>query len=113
MKKDVRPRGFTSATLDRYLTTAKVFLRRFEGRQILDLNEHDIRDFLKHLMNGKKLMAATVNNYNGVIRFIYEVTLEQRLNFKLIPRSKIKRSLPNLLTVEDIQALFNDCNNFR
>jgi site-specific recombinase XerD len=111
LEEDVRLRGFTSATLDRYLTTAKVFLRHFEGRQIVDLNEHDIRDFLKYLMNDKKLTAATVNNYNGVIRFIYEVTLEQRLNFKLIPRSKIERSLPNLLTVEDIQALFNACGN--
>lgn len=111
LEEDVRLRGFTSATLDRYLTTAKVFLRHFEGKQIVDLNEHDIRDFLKYLMNDKKLTAATVNNYNGVIRFIYEVTLEQRLNFKLIPRSKIERSLPNLLTVEDIQALFNACGN--
>lgn len=111
LEEDVRLRGFTSATLDRYLTNAKVFLRHFEGRQIVDLNEHDIRDFLKYLMNDKKLTAATVNNYNGVIRFIYEVTLEQRLNFKLIPRSKVERSLPNLLTVADIQAIFNACGN--
>lgn len=111
LEEDVRLRGFTSATVDRYLTTAKVFLRYYEGRQIVDLNEHDIRDFLKYLMNDKKLVAATVNNYNGVIRFIYEVTLEKRLNFKLIPRSKIVRPLPNLLTVEEIQALFNACGN--
>lgn len=111
LEEDVRLRGFTSATVDRYLTTAKVFLRHYEGRQIVDLNEHDIRDFLKYLMYDKKLVAATVNNYNGVIRFIYEVTLERRLNFKLIPRSKIVRSLPNLLTVEDIQSLFNACGN--
>lgn len=53
-------------------------------------------------MNDKKLVAATVINYNGVIRFIFEITLEQQLNFKLIPRSKIVRPLPNLLTVEEI-----------
>jgi integrase/recombinase XerD len=111
LEEDVRLRGFTSATVDRYFTSAKVFLRYYEGRQIDDLNEHDIRDFLKYLMNDKKLVAATVNNYNGVIRFIYEVTLERRLNFKLIPRSKVARPLPNLLTVEEIQALFNACGN--
>lgn len=111
LEEDIRLRGFTSATVDRYLTSAKVFLRYYEGRQIVDLNEHDIRDFLKYLMNDKKLVAATVNNYNGVIRFIYEVTLERRLNFKLIPRSKVARPLPNLLTTEEIQALFNACGN--
>lgn len=51
--------------------TAKVFLRHYEGRQIVDLNKHDIRDFLKFLMNDKKLLPATINNCNGVIRFIY------------------------------------------
>lgn len=111
LEEDVRLRGFTSATVDRYLTTAKVFLRHYEGKQIVDLNEHDIRDFLKYLMNDKKLIPATVNNYNGVIRFIYEVTLERRLNLRLIPRSKVVRSLPNLLTVEEIQALFKACGN--
>lgn len=58
LEEDVRLRGFTSATVDRYLTTAKVFLRYYEGRQIVDLNEHDIRVFLKYLMNDKKLVAA-------------------------------------------------------
>jgi site-specific recombinase XerD len=111
LEEDVRLRGFTSATVDRYLTTAKVFLRHYEGRQIVDLDEHDIRDFLKYLINEKKLVQATVYNYNGVIRFIYEVTLERRLNLKLIPRSKVVRYLPDLLTVEDIQALFNACGN--
>lgn len=111
LEEDVRLRGFTSATVDRYLTTAKVFLRHYEGRQIVDLDEHDIRDYLKYLINDKKLVQATVNNYNGVIRFIYEVTLERRMNLKLIPRSKVVRYLPDLLTVEDIQALFNACGN--
>jgi site-specific recombinase XerD len=111
LEEDIRLRGFTQATVDRYLTTARVFLRHYEGRQIVDLNEHDIRDFLKYLINEKQLIPATVNNYNGVIRFIYEVTLERRLNLKLIPRSKIVRSLPDLLTAEDIQSLFNACGN--
>jgi integrase/recombinase XerD len=111
LEEDVRLRGFTTATVDQYLTTAKVFLRHYEGRQIVDLDEHDIRDFLKYLINDKKLVQATVNNYNGVIRFIYEVTLERRLNLKLIPRSKIVHTLPDLLTVEDIQALFHACGN--
>lgn len=111
LEEDIRLRGFTPATIDHYLTLANVFSRYYDDRQIVDLNEHDIRDFLKYLLDDKKLTAATVNNYNGVIRFIYEVTLERRLNFKLIPRLKIVRSLPDLLTVEDIQALFNACGN--
>jgi site-specific recombinase XerD len=111
LEEDIRLRGFTPATVSNLLTTAKVFIRHYDGSPIVDLNEHDIRDFLKYLIDDKKLTAATVNNYNGVIRFIYEVTLERRLNLKLIPRLKIVRSLPDLLTVEDIQALFNACGN--
>lgn len=79
LEEDIRLRGFTPVTVSNLLTTAKVFVRHYGGRQIVDLNEHDIRDFLKYLIDDKKLTAATVNNYNGVIRFIYEVTLERQL----------------------------------
>lgn len=86
-------------------------MRYFEGCAIENLNEHDIRNFLKHLFEEKKVVPGTVNVYNSTIRFIYEVTLERTLNFKLIPLHKIVRSLPEIMTVEEIQALFDACGD--
>jgi hypothetical protein len=45
LEEDVRLRGFTQATIDHYLTTARVFIRHYGGRPTVELNEHDIRIF--------------------------------------------------------------------
>lgn len=37
LEEDIRLRGFTHSTVDHYITPAKVFLRFYEGRQIVDL----------------------------------------------------------------------------
>ena len=111
LEEDVRLRGFSTGTIKGYLIYTKVFMKYFSDRPIVDLNEHDIRDFLKYLLDERKLASGTINVYNGMLRFIYEVTLERRMNLKLIPRLKIVRSLPDLLTVDEIQALFNACGD--
>ena len=111
LEEDMRLREYSPKTKNGYLIRAQVFIRYFEGRAIDDLNEHDIRNFLKYLFEEKKVVPGTVNVYNSTIRFIYEVTFERTLNFKLIPLHKIVRSLPEIMTVEEIQALFDACGN--
>ncbi len=36
LEEDIRLRGFTPATVDHYLTTAKVFIRHYGGRPIVE-----------------------------------------------------------------------------
>lgn len=111
LEEDIRLRGYSPKTKKGYLIRTQVFMRHFEGRAIEDLNEHDIRNFLKYLFEEKNVVPGTVNVYNSTIRFLYEVTLERTLNFKLIPLHKIVRSLPEIMTVEEIQALFDACGD--
>lgn len=111
LEEDMRLRGYSPKTKKGYLIRTQVFMRYFEGCSIENLNEHDIRNFLKYLFEEKKVVPGTINVYNSTIRFIYEVTLERTLNFKLIPLHKIVRSLPEIMTVEEIQALFDACGD--
>lgn len=111
LEEDMRLRGYSPKTKKGYLIRTQVFMSYFEGRAIDALDEHDIRNFLKYLFEEKKVVPGTANVYNSTIRFIYEVTLERTLNFKLIPLHKIVRSLPEIMTVEEIQALFDACGN--
>jgi integrase/recombinase XerD len=50
---------------------------------------------------------------NSGLRFLYGVTLNTNLNYKQIPRHRRHRNLPNILTQEEIQGLFNACDNLR
>ena len=54
-EEDIRLRGFSPATIKAHLIIIQVIMRHFADRPIFDLNEQDIRTFLKFLIDEKKL----------------------------------------------------------
>lgn len=73
----------------------------------------ELRDFLlKYLKEEKKLSTRSINYYNSVIRFIYDVVLDYPINQKQIPMLKGKRRLPKILSDEELNVFFNACENY-
>ena len=60
----------------------------------------------------KKLSTRSINYYNSVIRFIYDVVLDYPINQKQIPMLKGKRRLPKILSDDDLNVFFNACENY-
>lgn len=113
MENDIRLRGLSSQTLEEYIGRARFFLRYIGNKSLEDCDEKDIRNFLMYLMNERKLSSSTVNVYNCSLRFLFGFTMERNLNYRMIPRMKIVRRLPNIMTREQIEILFDACNNLR
>lgn len=112
LKFDVEPRGFSKHTQAEYYTKAKLFQNHFD-KPATELGLEDVRQFLHYLTTVKKLAPETVNTYNSGLRFLYGVTLNVNLNHRQLPRHRKPRKLPDILTQEEIQALFNACDNLR
>jgi site-specific recombinase XerD len=77
------------------------------------MGEAEFRDFLRYLQEERKLSPASINTYNSGLRFLYEVTLEQNFNYKRIPRAKEPILLPNIMTVTEVQKLFEVIDDLR
>lgn len=110
MTEDIRLRGLSPNTLDSYLRAVRIFLE-FCGRPVDQLNDQDIRRFLVFLIHEKKLSPATVNVYSAAIRFLFAVTLNRTLNYLQIPRQKVPKSLPQVLSRQEITILLEHCHN--
>jgi len=108
MKADVQLRGLSRHTLESYLTHAKIFLD-YCNRPIEELTEIDVRQFLGHLIVEKKLSPGTVNSYSAAIRFFFAVTLNRTMNYLQIPRYKVPKKLPEILTREEVNSLTGCC----
>ena len=65
------------------------------------------------MLQERKLSDKTVNHYNSVIRFIYEVTLDKLINKKQLPMRKLKKKVYRVLTKEELSAFFNIVDNFK
>ena len=114
MKEDMKMRNFSKYTYDSYLGKAKYIMRYYGEKQLEEVTTEELREFLlKYLKDERKLSDSSINNYNSVIRFIYEVTLDKLLNKKQIPMRKKKKTVYKVLTKEELSAFFNVCNNFK
>lgn len=86
---------------------------RYFGKSADQMGEAEFREFLQYLQNERRLSPASVNTYNSGLRFLFEVTLEQNLNYKRIPRAKEPILLPNVMTVKEIQKFFEVIDDIR
>ena len=113
MKQDMQMRNFSKYTYDSYLVKTKDIIRYF-NKPLEEVKTEELRDFLmKYLKNERKLSDRSINYYNSVIRFVYEVTLDKILNKKQLPMRKKKKTVYKVLTKEELSAFFNVCDNYK
>ena len=76
LQKDIEMRGFLHYTKDSYLRKTKEIVKYF-GKPLRQVTTKELRYFLlKYLREVKKVGERSVNYYNSVIRFIYDVVLD-------------------------------------
>jgi integrase/recombinase XerD len=112
MKEDILLRGLSQNTLESYTLSARIFLE-FCNRPAEELNENDIHNFLWYLISEKKVSPGTVNTYSAAIRFLFAVTFNRTLNYLQIPRQKKRKTLPEVLTREEVFSIIESCNNIK
>lgn len=112
MREDILLRGLSKNTLESYTLNARIFLE-YSKRPAEQLDEHDIRKFLSYLIKEKKASSGTVNSYSAAIRFLYAVTLNRTLNYLQIPRQKKRKTIPKVLTREEVFSIMESCENIK
>lgn len=113
LKEDMEMRGFSKWTKESYLSKTRDIIKYFQ-KPLEEVTMQEQRDFLlKHLKEGRKLSERSVNYYNSVIRFIYEVTLDKIINKKQLPMYRNRRKIKDVLTKEELSTFFNACENYK
>lgn len=111
-KEEIRLRGLSPDTEIEYLTGIRVLARYYDNRPLEELYEPELRAFLLHLIeSGRK--AGTVNRYNSSFRFVYGAVLERNLNYQMIPRRRIHRELPQIMSRNEIVRFLESIDNLR
>ena len=114
MKEDMNMRNFSKYTYDSYLGKTRDMMRYYGEKRLEEVTTEELREFLlKYLKYERKLSDRSINYYNSVIRFIYEVTLDKLINKKQLPMRKQKKTVYRVLTKEELSTFFNVCDNFK
>ena len=112
-REEIRLRGLSQATEHEYLGRLKLFIAHFQNRPLIEMSETEIRKFLLYLLEERKVASSTANVYNSALRFIFGAVLERNLNYQIIPRRRIHRELPSIMSKSEILKFFAAIDNLR
>jgi site-specific recombinase XerD len=112
-KEEMKLRGLTKGTEREYLKTIRIFMEYYGNEPINEMGEEEIRKFLLYLIEEKQDAASTVNTYNSALRFVFGAVLGKTLNYQKIPRRRIHRELPQIMSKSDIVGLLECVSNIR
>lgn len=104
--QEMRRRRYRENSIKNYSSCIDVFLSSITKDHPKNINEQEIKHFLSNCIR-----ANTQRNYQSAIKLFYEICLNQKNKFKNIPYCKTEKRLPIILSVEEIQKMFNVCEN--
>ena len=111
IRNEAAKRNLRESTSTAYCNAVGYFLRT-TNKEISELTTDDVEAFLtEKRLNG--LSPQTYNQYHASIRFFYKRILKMNWEDDDIPRMKHDRSLPNVLTRDEIQAIIDHTVNLK
>lgn len=109
---DMQLCGMSEVTQKNYEYHIKKFAA-FYGKPLEEANLDDVRVFLHYLRNHKKLGIGTVNYFHTCIKFLFQVTLEKVWNDWRVPRLKGYKTVPAILSRNEVKKLINSIDNLK
>ena len=111
IRNEAEKRNLKDSTIDAYCNSVEYFLRTV-NKDISALTTDDVDAFLTEKRLGG-LAPQTYNHYYSSIRFLYKRILKMNWDDEDIPRMKIDRSLPTVLSRAEIQSIIDHTPNLK
>jgi len=106
--QEMNRRNYSKNTIENYVSCLNLFFSKSTKDHPKNINENDIKMFL-----GQFKEVNTQRNYHSAIKKFYDVCLNQKNKFKYIPYAKKNEKLPIVLSQEEIQKMFDVCENLK
>lgn len=106
--EDLKFKNYSQSSIDNYASQVKLFLMDHENiaTKPTEISEKQIKEWL--------LKAKTVNSRKhriSALKLFYIHTIKQPLKFKHIEYPRSEKKLPIVLSVDEIQRMFDVCKN--
>lgn len=111
LQTEITLRNLLPSTGKTYHYYIKTFLLYF-GKEACEIEMEDIRKFLL-FKKSNGMSPATLNLYNSAIRFFLRRVLHRQWDWELIPRMKVDRVLPTVLSQKEVQLLLDVTVNLK
>ncbi len=105
MIEDMKLRNLSPRTIEAYVMRAAGFARHF-GRSPPALGREEVRSYLLHLVQEKKVSWSVYNQTVAALKFLYEVTLNREGVMVRVRCPKQPKKLPTVLSLDETARFF-------
>jgi integrase/recombinase XerD len=112
MKMDMELKNLSLRTMETYLGCVRGFATHY-GKPPDEMGYNEIRDYLYYLLKDKKASQSAVNQAYSALKFLYQTTLRREWDTFKIPRCKMRKRLPVVLSGHEIERLFSVTGNLK
>jgi integrase/recombinase XerD len=112
MKRDLELKNYSPKTRSAYLASVRSFASHFHQSPD-ELGDHEIREYLHYLLTDRKVSQSAMSQAYSGLKFFYETTLKRDWDGFRIPRVKMRKKLPVILSQQEVQALFSVIRNLK
>ena len=106
-------RHLADATIDAYTYHVDKFQQFLRSKPIADTTPEDIRSFQLHLIEIRKVGFSSFNQAVCSLRFLFSVTLARDWPVVMIPFGKRAKTLPTVLSGEEVNSLLQCTPNLK
>jgi integrase/recombinase XerD len=112
MRRDMELKNFSPRTIHTYLCWMKRFVL-YNGRTPEELGDEDIRRYLHSIAVEGRASQSGINQAYSALRFFYEVSLGRGWDTVRIPRAKVEKRLPVVLSMEEVRKAIGLVRNLK
>lgn len=112
MMKDLQLKGITDRTQKKYLREVSLMASYFD-KPLEELGEKEVKDYLVHMLETRKLSRGTYRCYVAGIKFLYKTTLNREEVVEKIQYPRAKKTLPVVLDLAEIKAMLSVTENLK
>lgn len=107
-KIELENKRYAQCTIDSYGNEVKHFLKHLDeiGKTPVEMSEVEIKQWLN---NSKS--TAQLKQRIGAVKLLYKFVIKDPLKFKYIEYPRKEQKLPDVLSIEEIKALFSVIKN--
>lgn len=104
LTEDLNLRRYSRSTCRKYLSCVRGFIA-YHRRPAPEMGLDEVRAFLLHLSEERKVAPATHHQYVAALKFLYATTLGRPDVATAIPWPKVPQTLPDILSGTEVEAL--------
>ncbi len=111
LRAEIVRRKYSPKTIKAYIYYNRSLLE-FTGKEINDITDGNIKDYLYHLVEDKKISTSTLNSAINALKFYYGAVLNCDFTYN-IKRPRKDRKLPVVLNQDEVYKIFSSTSNIK